>query len=77
MTEFQQVENIEQLKLQPEEYKDACRKLVISHAINELYGSRVYDEPAIALAPTPYAKWLTCRVVMEEYGHHYLSLIHI
>jgi ring-1,2-phenylacetyl-CoA epoxidase subunit PaaA len=30
----------------------------------------VFDEPAIALAPTPYAKWLTCRVAMEEYGHH-------
>jgi ring-1,2-phenylacetyl-CoA epoxidase subunit PaaA len=26
--------------------------------------------PAIAYAPTPYAKWLTCRVAMEEYGHH-------
>src|SRR5207253_2100841 len=21
-------------------------------------------------APTPYAKWLTCRVAMEEYHHH-------
>ena len=71
MTDYPDVENIEQWKGQPDEYKEACRKLVISHAINELYGSRVYDEPAIALAPTPYAKWLTCRVVMEEYGHHY------
>ena len=71
MTDYPHVENIEQWKGQPDEYKEACRKLVISHAINELYGSRVYDEPAIALAPTPYAKWLTCRVVMEEYGHHY------
>jgi len=43
---------------------------VRSHAINELYGAQVFDEPAIALAPTPYAKWLTCRVAMEEYGHH-------
>jgi len=66
-----QVNTIEDLKTQPEEYQEACKKIVISHAINELYGSRVYDEPAIALAPTPYAKWLTCRVVMEEYGHHY------
>ncbi len=66
-----QVNTIEELRNQPEEYQEACRKIVISHAINELYGSRVYDEPAIALAPTPYAKWLTCRVVMEEYGHHY------
>ena len=71
MSNYSQVETIEQWKQQPEEYKEACCKLVISHAINELYGSRVYDEPAIALAPTPYAKWLTCRVVMEEYGHHY------
>ncbi len=66
-----QVITVEELRRQPEEYQEACKKIVISHAINELYGSRVYDEPAIALAPTPYAKWLTCRVVMEEYGHHY------
>ncbi len=66
-----QVITVEELRSQPEEYQEACKKIVISHAINELYGSRVYDEPAIALAPTPYAKWLTCRVVMEEYGHHY------
>jgi ring-1,2-phenylacetyl-CoA epoxidase subunit PaaA len=46
------------------------RKIVRSHAVNELYGAQVFDEPAIALAPTPYAKWLTCRVAMEEYGHH-------
>ena len=65
------VETVEDLRNQPEEYQEACRKIVISHAINELYGSRVFDEPAIALAPTPYAKWLTCRVAMEEYGHHY------
>lgn len=66
----QQVTNFEEFKEQPEEYQEAVRKIVVSHAINELYGSRVYDEPAIALAPTPYAKWLTCRVAMEEYGHH-------
>ena len=54
----------------PEEFRVACSKLVISHAVNELYGAQVFDEPAIALAPTPYAKWLTCRVAMEEYGHH-------
>ena len=71
MSEFKQVESIEAFATAPEEFQEACRKIVISHAINELYGSRVYDEPAIALAPTPYAKWLTCRVVMEEYGHHY------
>lgn len=71
MNDFPQVETIEQWKEQPEEYQEACRKLVISHAINELYGSRVYDEPAISWAPNPYAKWMVCRVVMEEYGHHY------
>lgn len=65
-----QVKTSEELKGQDEEYRTACEKLVISHAVNELYGAQVFDEPAIALAPTPYAKWLTCRVAMEEYGHH-------
>jgi ring-1,2-phenylacetyl-CoA epoxidase subunit PaaA len=65
-----QVRTAEELKRQPEEYRVACEKLVISHAINELYGARAFDEPAVALAPNPYAKWLTCRVAMEEYGHH-------
>ena len=64
------VKTVEQLKDAPQEFRDAVSKLVISHAINELYGARVFDEPAIALAPTPYAKWLACRVAMEEYGHH-------
>ena len=64
------VKTVEELKAAPEEYRDAIAKLVISHAINELYGAQVFDEPAIALAPNPYAKWLTCRVAMEEYGHH-------
>ncbi|MFQ5346595.1 MAG: Phenylacetic acid catabolic protein [Rhodothalassiaceae bacterium] len=65
-----EVRTVEEFAAQPEEYKTAIRKLVRSHAINELYGAQVFDEPAIALAPTPYAKWLTCRVAMEEYGHH-------
>jgi len=64
------VKTVEEFHDQPEEYREAIRKLVRSHAINELYGAQVFDEPAIALAPTPYAKWLTCRVAMEEYGHH-------
>ena len=65
-----QVKTVEEFFQQPDEYRTAVRKIVRSHAINELYGSQVFDEPAIALAPTPYAKWLTCRVAMEEYGHH-------
>ena len=69
--ETKQFATLEEWRSGPEEYKEACRKIVISHAINELYGSRVYDEPAIAMAPDPYAKWQVCRVVMEEYGHHY------
>ena len=64
------VKTVEELKAAPPEYRDAVAKLVISHAVNELYGAQVFDEPAIAYAPTPYAKWLTCRVAMEEYGHH-------
>lgn len=64
------VKTVQDLANQPEEFRIALEKIVISHAVNELYGARVFDEPAIALAPTPYAKWLTCRVAMEEYGHH-------
>jgi ring-1,2-phenylacetyl-CoA epoxidase subunit PaaA len=65
-----QVKTPAELAAQPEEYRVAIAKIIISHAINELYGSQVFDEPAIALAPTPYWKWLTCRLAMEEYGHH-------
>lgn len=64
------VASVERLKSAPEDYQTAVRKIVRSHAVNELYGAQVFDEPAIALAPNPYAKWLTCRVAMEEYGHH-------
>ncbi len=70
MTKPPEVPTVDALKQQPEEFQEACRKIVISHAINELYGSRVFDEPAIGLARTPHEKWLACRVVMEEYGHH-------
>ena len=64
------VKTIDEFRQQPDEYQTAVRKIVRSHSINELYGAQIFDEPAIALAPTPYAKWLTCRVAMEEYGHH-------
>ncbi|MEI7968123.1 MAG: Phenylacetic acid catabolic protein [Betaproteobacteria bacterium] len=67
---FPDVRSVEELKDQPTEYRHAVEKIVVSHAVNELHGARVFDEPAIALAPTPYAKWLTCRVAMEEYHHH-------
>lgn len=65
-----QVETNAEFAQAPEEFRTAVEKIVISHAVNELYGAQVFDEPAIALAPTPYSKWLTCRVAMEEYGHH-------
>src|SRR5258708_36049890 len=64
------VKTVAEFAATPAEFQDAIRKIVRSHSINELYGAQVFDEPAIALAPTPYAKWLTCRVAMEEYGHH-------
>jgi len=67
---YPEVKTVEEFKQQPEEYQTAVKKIVRSHSINELYGARVFDEPAIAFAPTPYAKWLTCRVAMEEYHHH-------
>ena len=70
MSAHPEVKTVEAFRSQPKDYQDAVKKIVRSHAINELYGAQVFDEPAIALAPTPYAKWLTCRVAMEEYHHH-------
>jgi len=70
MSAYPTVKTVEDFKQQAPEYQDAVRKIVRSHALNELYGAQVFDEPAISLAPTPYAKWLTCRVAMEEYHHH-------
>jgi ring-1,2-phenylacetyl-CoA epoxidase subunit PaaA len=67
---YHEVKTAADLAKEPEEYRVAVGKIVASHALNELYGAQVFDEPAIALAPTPYAKWLTCRVAMEEYHHH-------
>lgn len=67
---YHEVKTVADLSNEPQEYRDAISKIVVSHAVNELYGAQVFDEPAIALAPTPYAKWLTCRVAMEEYHHH-------
>jgi ring-1,2-phenylacetyl-CoA epoxidase subunit PaaA len=64
------VQTAEELRNAPDEYQLLVKKIIISHAINELAGAITYDEPAIAFAPTPYWKWLTCRVAMEEYGHH-------
>jgi len=51
-------------------YVAAVGKIITSHVRNELAGASVFDEPAIALAPTPREKWLACRIAMEEYGHH-------
>lgn len=67
---YHDVKTVADLANEPEEYRQAITKIVISHTVNELYGAQVFDEPAIALAPTPYAKWLTCRIAMEEYHHH-------
>src|SRR6476620_7312854 len=67
---YHEVKAVADLAAEPAEYREAVSKIVASHTVNELYGAQVFDEPAIALAPSPYAKWLTCRVAMEEYHHH-------
>src|SRR5438552_8501059 len=70
VSKYPEVKTADDFHHQPVEYQEAVRKIIRSRALNELYGAQVFDEPAIALAPNPYAKWLTCRVAMEEYGHH-------
>jgi ring-1,2-phenylacetyl-CoA epoxidase subunit PaaA len=70
MPSYREVKTPAALSAEPPEYRRAVEKIVVSHAINELHGAQVFDEVAVAFAPTPYWKWLTCRVAMEEYGHH-------
>lgn len=41
MSAVPQVSTAEELKAQPEEFQTAIRKIVISHAINELQGARL------------------------------------
>jgi len=64
------VKEVSDLNQMPEEYRIAIGKIVASHVVNELTGAQRFDEPAIQYAPTPKDKWLTCRIAMEEYGHH-------
>jgi ring-1,2-phenylacetyl-CoA epoxidase subunit PaaA len=52
------------------EYVAALGKVIASHVRNEAAGATAFDEPAIAWAPTFRDKWLTCRIAMEEFGHH-------
>jgi ring-1,2-phenylacetyl-CoA epoxidase subunit PaaA len=40
------VKTVEELQAAPEEYREAIAKLVISHAVNELYGAQVCRAPA-------------------------------
>lgn len=70
MTTHVEVKTIAEFHKMPLEFQEAIKKIIVSHTVNELYGAQVFDEPAIGLAPDPYSKWLTCRVAMEEYGHH-------
>jgi ring-1,2-phenylacetyl-CoA epoxidase subunit PaaA len=64
------VPSIADLDAQPPAYRDALEEMVCGLAINELHAAMSFDEPAIALAPTPYAKWLSWRLAMEAVEHH-------
>ncbi len=66
--------NAEEFKKMDLEYRDAVKKVIVSHVANELKGALVFDEPAIRLAPTPRYKWLVSRNTMQEFGHHILFL---
>ena len=45
---YHEVKTVADLANEPEEYREAIAKIVVSHAVNELYGAQVFDEPAIA-----------------------------
>jgi ring-1,2-phenylacetyl-CoA epoxidase subunit PaaA len=65
-----QVRSISDLDAQPPVYRDALEAVLCGLVLNELQSVVSFDEPAIALAPTPYSKWLSCRLAMESFEHH-------
>ncbi|MDP9870193.1 MULTISPECIES: Phenylacetic acid catabolic protein [Streptosporangium] len=66
----QVVSGPEEARALGDDYVTAVGKILNSHVRNEAAGAAIFDEPSIALAPTPREKWLACRMAMEEYGHH-------
>lgn len=75
---FIDVRSIADLEAQPPDYRNAVEDLVCRLAIDELQGAQAFGEPAIALAPTPYAKWLSWRLALEVLQQHqaFLELAH-
>lgn len=71
-TEYGIVKDKNEIANMPEEYRTAVAKILSGHAVNELRGALVFDEPAIRLASTPKFKWMVSRNTMEEFGHHIL-----
>jgi hypothetical protein len=56
-----EVKTAAELAEQPEEYRTAVQKIVVSHAVNELYGAQVFDERRSSWRPRPmpmaHAAW--------------------
>jgi len=70
MSDPSSVKTVEELKTAPEEYREGYRQAGDQPRRQRALRRAGVRRAAIAYAPTPYAKWLTCRVAMEEYGHH-------
>ncbi len=49
MTEVSEYKTLADFEKAPDEYKHAIRKIVRSHAINELYGARCSTNPPSSL----------------------------
>ena len=49
MSAYPPVKTVEEFRQQPEEYQAAVRKIVRSHALNELYGATVFDDRLVKL----------------------------
>jgi len=69
------VRSIADLNAQSPSYRDAVETMVCMLAINELQAAVSFDEPAIALAPTAYAKWLSWRLATEALQRHRTLLV--
>ena len=70
MTAVAEFKTVAEFEKAPEEYKHAFARLCAVTPSTSSTARRCSTNPPSSTPANPYAKWLTCRVAMEEYGHH-------
>jgi len=70
VSRYPEVKTADDFHHQPAEYQEAVRKIIRSHALNELYGAQVSTNRRSHSRRPLTRSGFTCRVAMEEYHHH-------